>query len=108
MRKLTRLVLLLLVVSPSVPSLTREIVGGSVVAVECNSTDVQQQICSDATDCGDQKYTICIDNSDKGFEKDVFCKDGIGAYACSNACGGRRNNAESQSNCTTASVEPGL
>lgn len=109
MRKLARFALLLLVVSPSVPSVTREIVGGTVVAVECNATDVQEQICSENTsDCRYQKVEICINNIEHGFERDMYCKDNIGAYACSHECGGRRKHAESQSNCTTASVETGL
>ncbi len=107
MRKLARFALLLLVVSPSVPSAMRELVGGSVVPVNCNSTDVQTRICSDDVSCASQNVTICIDNSDDNFEKDVYCKNGVGARACSSACGGLHN-AESQTNCTIAAVETGL
>lgn len=104
MRKLARFSLLLLVISPGVPSVTREIIGGLVVPVDCNATAAHSQSSPENAECTGQKVEACIDDSSEGFEKDSLCIDDLDARACNSA----QKKPKSQSNCTTASVETGL
>jgi hypothetical protein len=95
MKIFLKFAIVLIMVAPGFIDKGYRAIGGA--DPKCNSTSVQNSICSDYAHCAGQEHSTCVNAA--GFTQDVYCKDQVGAVGCQQSCGGHRN-AESQGNCT--------